>query len=175
MDNHKEMFKKIFLILGIVVVICLVIVVLLIEKNKEDNVEETTEEITEETTEEQIDYSQMVDEECGINISRYLVYDESTYTDEDNYELQFKVKDGCEEELETALLNRYGEEWPEENAPIPKSSIGDNIKSGTIKHIHGFFREGKVVSPSGERSLSVEVCIYVVEIDNQLYAFVYTI
>ena len=165
--------KKIFLILGIVVVICLVI--LLIEKNKEDSEKETTEEITEETTEEQIDYSQMVDEECGININKYLEYDESIYTDEDIYELQFKVKDGCEVELETVLLNKYGEEWPEENAPIPKSSIGNNIKSGTVKHIYGFFREGKVVSPSGERSLSVEVCIYVVEIDNQLYAFVYTI
>ena len=117
----------------------------------------------------------MVDEECGINISKYLEYDESIYTDEDIYELQFKVKDGCEVELETVLLNKYGEEWPEENAPIPKSSIGNNIKSGNIKHIYGFFREGKVVSPSGERSLSVEVCIYVVEIDNQLYAFVYTI
>ena len=167
--------KKIFLILGIVVVICLLIVILLIEKNKEDSEKETTEEITEETTEEQIDYSQMVDEECGINISKYLEYDESIYTDEDIYELQFKVKDGCEVELETVLLNKYGEEWREENAPIPKSSIGNNIKSGTVKHIYGFFREGKVVSPSGERSLSVEVCIYVVEIDNQLYAFVYTI
>lgn len=167
--------KKILLILGIVVVICLFIVILLIEKIKEDSEKETTEEITEETTEEQIDYSQMVDEECGINISKYLEYDESIYTDEDIYELQFKVKDGCEVELETVLLNKYGEEWPEENAPIPKSSIGNNIKSGTIKHIYGFFREGKVVSPSGERSLSVEVCIYVVEIDNQLYAFVYTI
>ncbi|MBR3834600.1 MAG: hypothetical protein IKJ73_09785 [Lachnospiraceae bacterium] len=167
--------KKILLILGIVVVICLLIVILLIEKIKEDSEKETTEEITEETTEEQIDYSQMVDEECGINISKYLEYDESIYTDEDIYELQFKVKDGCEVELETVLLNKYGEEWPEENAPIPKSSIGNNIKSGTIKHIYGFFREGKVVSPSGERSLSVEVCIYVVEIDNQLYAFVYTI
>ena len=167
--------KKILLILGIVVVICLLIVILLIEKNKEDSEKETTEEITEETTEEQINYSQMVDEECGINISKYLEYDESIYTDEDIYELQFKVKDGCEVELETVLLNKYGEEWPEENAPIPKSSIGNNIKSGTIKHIYGFFREGKVVSPSGERSLSVEVCIYVVEIDNQLYAFVYTI
>lgn len=167
--------KKILLILGIVVVICLLIVILLIEKNKEDSEKETTEEITEETTEEQIDYSQMVDEECGINISKYLEYDESIYTDEDIYELQFKVKDGCEVELETVLLNKYGEEWPEENAPIPKSSIGNNIKSGTVKHIYGFFREGKVVSPSGERSLSVEVCIYVVEIDNQLYAFVYTI
>ena len=167
--------KKILLILGIVVVICLLIVILLIEKNKEDSEKETTEEITEETTEEQIDYSQMVDEECGINISKYLEYDESIYTDEDIYELQFNVKDGCEVELETVLLNKYGEEWPEENAPIPKSSIGNNIKSGTVKHIYGFFREGKVVSPSGERSLSVEVCIYVVEIDNQLYAFVYTI
>lgn len=167
--------KKILLILGIIVVICLVIIVLLIENNNEDNAEETSEYTTEKTTEEQIDYSQMVDEECGINISKYLEYDESIYTDEDIYELQFKVKDGCEVELETVLLNKYGEEWPEENAPIPKSSIGNNIKSGTIKHIYGFFREGKVVSPSGERSLSVEVCIYVVEIDNQLYAFVYTI
>ena len=167
--------KKILLILGIIVVICLVIIVLLIENNNEDNAEETSEYTTEKTTEEQIDYSQMVDEECGINISKYLEYDESIYTDEDIYELQFKVKDGCEVELETVLLNKYGEEWPEENAPIPKSSIGNNIKSGTVKHIYGFFREGKVVSPSGERSLSVEVCIYVVEIDNQLYAFVYTI
>lgn len=167
--------KKILLILGIIVVICLVIIVLLIENNNEDNAEETSEYTTEKTTEEQIDYSQMVDEECGINISKYLEFDEAIYTDEDIYELQFKVKDGCEEELETTLFNKYGKEWSEENAPIPKSSIGDNIKSGTIKHIYGYFREGKVVSPSGEHSLSVEVCIYIVEIDNKLYAFVYTI
>ncbi|MBE5932727.1 MAG: hypothetical protein E7263_04825 [Lachnospiraceae bacterium] len=167
--------KKILLILGIVVVICLVIVVLLIKKNKEETAEYTTEKTTEKTTEEQIDYSQMIDEECGINISKYLEYDEAIYTDEDIYELQFKVKDGCEVELEATLLNKYGEEQSKENVPIPKSSIGDNIESGTIKHIYSFFREGKVVSPSGEHSLSVQVGIYVVEIDNQLYAFVYTI
>ena len=167
--------KKILLILGIVVILCLVIAVLLNEKNKEDTAEKTTEETTEDTTEKQIDYDQLVDEECGINISKYLEYDEAIYTDEDIYELQFKVKDGCEEELETALLNKYGEEWSEENVPIPKSSIGNNIKTGTIKHIYSFFREGKVVSPSGEHSLSVQIGVYVVEIDNQLYAFVYTI
>ena len=81
MDNQKEIYKQILLFLGIVVVVCLLIVVLQIEKNKGDSPEETTEETAEKTTEEQIDYSQMIDEECGINISKYLEYDEAIYTD----------------------------------------------------------------------------------------------
>lgn len=122
--------------------------------------------------EKSVDYEKLIDEECGFEISQYLELDEAFYKNSDVYGLQFKLKPGCETQLISILGNQYHEEDPSKYSYIRYRSMAELKESGIVKHLYSFFREGKVKGQNGERVLSVQIYIYIVEVDNQQYVFV---
>ena len=127
------------------------------------------------TRKKTINYGNYVDEECGLEISKYLELDEASFRDEESYELQFRVKKGCEAELESVLEARYSDNLPyDSNSRIGNSSMKQLIESGTVKHIYMFFKTGKIKNDLGQHKLSVEIRICIVDINGQQYVFIYT-
>ena len=117
-----------------------------------------------------MDYGEFVDKKCGFEISRFLEYDKGTVGfSESHFCLQFKVKQGCEAELESVLNSKYSDMISmDDTVRIDNTSMSKLIKTGTKRHIYVFFRSGK-----GKKTVEINICI--VDIDGQQFAFFYTV
>lgn len=117
-----------------------------------------------------MDYKKFADKKCGFEISQYLEYDKGTVgLFEEHFSLQFKVKKGCETELENILESKYSDMiGMDDTVRISNSSMSKLIKTGTKRHIYVFFKSGK-----HKKTVEINMCI--VDIDGQQYAFLYTI
>lgn len=152
--------KKILIIVGIIVAIALVLtIVLLVFKKK--------------NSEKTVDYVKIIDDEVGYDVSGYLELDQSVYLNADNYELLYKIKNGSETEVSCIL---------DEN--VRKMDISDleynwysfsklgHIEEKDIVAGYVIMREGKVYDSEGFRAKTVEVVIYVVNINGEQYVYV---
>ncbi len=118
-----------------------------------------------------MNYGEFVDRKCGLEISRFLEYDKGSVISEEHFSLQFKVKKGCETELENILHDKYSKAdliKIDDTVRIDSGSMYKLIQTGNKKHIYTLFK-------SGRRKKTVEINICIADINGQLYAFFYTI
>lgn len=120
---------------------------------------------------ETMNYSEFVDRKCGFEISRFLEFDKGSVISEEHFSLQFKVKKGCETELENILHDKYSKAdliKMDDTVRIDSESMYKFIQTGNKRHIYTFFR-------SGGRKKSVEINICIADINGQQYVFFYTV
>lgn len=150
---EEQFMKKIIVWLGIIIAIVIIVIVVtwIIKK-------------------ETMNYSEFVDEKCGFEISRFLEYDKGSFgVSEEHFSLQFKVKKGCEMELENVLNDKYSDLIKmDDTVRIDSGSMYKFIQTGNKRHIYTFFRSGK-----NKKTVEINICI--VDINGQQYAFIYTI
>lgn len=118
-----------------------------------------------------MNYGEFVDRKCGFEISRFLEYDKGSVISEEYFSLQFKVKKGCETELENILHDKYSKAdliKIDDTVRIDSGSMYKFIQTGNKRHIYTLFR-------SGRRKKTVEINICIVDINGQQYVFFYTI
>ena len=117
-----------------------------------------------------MNYCKFVDRKCDLEIGQYLEYDRGTVGfSESHFCLQFKVKQGCEAELESVLNSKYSDMISmDDTVRIDNNSMSKLIKTGTKRHIYVFFKSGK-----GKKTVEINICI--VDIDGQQFAFFYTV
>lgn len=146
------MKKKMIWIGTIIVIVLVVIIIVLFIRSKTMN------------------YCKFVDRKCDLEIGQYLEYDRGTVGfSESHFCLQFKVKQGCEAELESVLNSKYSDMISmDDTVRIDNTSMSKLIKTGTKRHIYVFFRSGK-----GKKTVEINICI--VDIDGQQFAFFYTV
>lgn len=85
----------------------------------------------------------MIDEECGLEISQYLIFDEASFVNLDEYALTFMIKNDCETEIKCLIEKKFHKEEKYDNIYVRYPSAAKIIEVGKVKHIYFFLDKAK--------------------------------